>query len=134
MVVAPHRSGGQAQFVQRPMPPSGEGLARTCAWALGRLHEPLTVAEMATHAGYAPRTLARHFREQTGTTPLRWLTAQRVLEARRLLEGSDLSIEAVAGRCGLGSAVNLRTHLARDVRTTPTAYRAAFRGEAAGAS
>ena len=85
---------------------------------------------MAAHAGYAPRTLARHFREQTGTTPLRWLTAQRVLEARRLLEGSDLSIEEVAGRCGLGSAVNLRTHLAREVRTTPTAYRAAFRGDA----
>jgi hypothetical protein len=76
----------------------------------------------------APRTFARQFVEQTGTTPLRWLTAQRLLEARRLLEVSDLPIEELARRCGLGTATNLRVHLARDAATTPTAYRAAFHG------
>jgi transcriptional regulator GlxA family with amidase domain len=128
MVVAPHRSGGQAQFVRRPLPSSGNGLASTCSWALERLHEPLTVTSMARHAGYAPRTFARQFLAQTGTTPLRWLTAQRLLQARRLLEASDLVIDEVARRSGFGTATNLRVHLARDAATTPSAYRAAFRG------
>ncbi len=128
MVVAPHRDGGQAQFVQRPVPATGSGLASTCVWALDRLAEPLSVAHLARHAGWAPRTFARRFLAETGTTPLRWLTAQRLLEARRLLEATDLPVDHVAARCGLGTAANLRLHLARDASTTPTAYRRTYRG------
>ncbi len=131
MVVAPHRDGGQAQFLQRPIPASGTGLEPTCGWALERLAEPLSVADLARHAAWAPRTFARRFLAETGTTPLRWLTAQRLLEARRLLEGTDLPVDQVAARCGLGSAANLRLHLARDAASTPTAYRRAYRGATA---
>jgi transcriptional regulator GlxA family with amidase domain len=128
MVVAPHREGGQAQWLERPVPPPGDGLAVTCAWALEHLAEPLTVADLARHAGWAPRTFARRFVAETSMAPLRWLTAARLREARRLLEASDLPIEDIATRCGLGSAANLRLHLARDAGTTPTAYRAAYQG------
>ena len=131
MVVAPHREGGQAQFLQRPLPPRGSGLAATCAWALDRLAEPLTVADLARHAGWAPRTFARRFLAETGITPLRWLTAQRLLEARRLLESSDLGVDQVAARSGLGTAANLRLHLARDATTTPSAYRRTYQGRRA---
>jgi len=128
MVVAPHREGGQAQFLQRPVPAGGRGLGPTCAWALERLAEPLSVADLARHASWAPRTFARRFVAETGTTPLRWLTAQRLLEARRLLEATDLSVDQVAASCGLGTAANLRLHLGRDAATTPTAYRRTYRG------
>ena len=90
MVVAPYRDGGQAQFLSHPVPPAGEGLAATCAWMVAHLGEPLTVDDMARHAGWAPRTFARRFLAETGTTPLRWLAAQRLDEARRLLETTDL--------------------------------------------
>jgi transcriptional regulator GlxA family with amidase domain len=103
-------------------------MASTCAWALDRLAEPLSVARLARHAGWAPRTFARRFLAETGTTPLRWLTAQRLLKARRLLEATDLPVDHVAARCGLGTAANLRLHLARDASTTPTAYRRTYRG------
>jgi AraC family transcriptional activator FtrA len=128
MVVAPHRDGGQAQWLQRPVPPPAESLAGTCEWALEHLAEPLTVAVLARHAGWAPRTFSRRFVAETGIAPLRWLTAARVREARRLLEVSDLPVEIVAARTGLGSAANLRLHLARDAGATPTAYRAAYQG------
>jgi transcriptional regulator GlxA family with amidase domain len=127
MVSAVHRPGGQAQFMSRPLPESGSQLAATCAWAIERIDEPLTVDDLASHSGYAPRTFARHFRDETGIPPLRWLTAQRLLEARRLLEATDLGVDEVARRCGLGTAANLRLHLARDASTTPSAYRNAFR-------
>ncbi|MDT5148942.1 MAG: hypothetical protein QOI01_675 [Mycobacterium sp.] len=127
MVAAVHRPGGQAQFMQRPLPDSGSYLAATCAWAVERMDQPLTVDDLASHSGYAPRTFARHFRDETGIPPLRWLTAQRLLEARRLLEATDLGVDEVARRCGLGTAANLRLHLARDASTTPSAYRNAFR-------
>jgi transcriptional regulator GlxA family with amidase domain len=130
MVAAVHRSGGQAQFMERPLPESGPGLADTCAWAIAELQRPITVAQLAAHASYAPRTFARHFVAETGMTPMRWLTAQRLLEARRLLEATDIPVEEVALRSGLGTAANLRLHLARDAATTPTAYRNAFRGGA----
>jgi transcriptional regulator GlxA family with amidase domain len=126
MVAAPHRDGGQAQFF-RPEPPNGGGsLELTRHWALERLAEPLDVAAMAGHAGVSPRTFARRFREETGTTPLQWLLAQRVLEARRLLEESDLPVEEVAWRCGFGTAASLREHFRRATTTTPTAYRRSF--------
>jgi AraC family transcriptional activator FtrA len=112
--------------MQRPVPEAGPGLADTCAWALRQMHLPLTVTELARRAGYSSRTFARRFVDETGTTPLRWLTAQRLLEARRLLEATDISIEEVAQRTGLGTPANLRIHLARETGTTPTAYRRAF--------
>jgi transcriptional regulator GlxA family with amidase domain len=132
IVVAPHRSGGQAQFVERPLPASpGEGLEATRAWALERLREPLTVAAMARHALLSERSFARRFRAETGTTPLRWLIEQRVGHARRLLERTELPVEAVAAEAGFGTAAGLREHFRRAVHTTPTAYRLAFRGAAA---
>ena len=133
MVVAPHRDGGQAQWLERPLPAPGEGLAATCQWALEHLADPLTIADLARHAGWAPRTLARHFVEQTGMAPLRWLTAARIREARRLLEVTDLPVEVITARCGLGTTANLRLHLARDAGATPTAYRAAYQGHPRGA-
>ncbi len=94
------------------------------------MHRPLTVSELAEHAGSSTRTFARRFLAEVGATPLRWLTDQRLLEARQLLEATELPIEEVARRCGLGTAANLRLHLARDASITPTAYRNAFRGHA----
>jgi transcriptional regulator GlxA family with amidase domain len=129
IVVAPHRDGGQAQFVEAPLPPAGErGLAPTRAWAAQRLREPLTVAAMARHAACSERTFARRFRAETGTTPLQWLLRQRVLHARRLLEGTDMPVEDVAGHAGFGTAASLRSHFRRATATTPVAYRRSFRG------
>lgn len=128
LVVAPHRSGGQAQFLQRQVAPLGQGLGATCAWAAERLSEPLTVADLAKHAGYATRTFSRRFLQETGMTPQRWLISHRIAEARRLLEVSDLPVSSIAARCGLGTAANLRIHLARDAAATPSAYRAAYQG------
>ena len=126
MVAAPHRDGGQAQFF-RPEPPGlGGSLEATRRWALERLGESLDVAAMARHAGVSPRTFARRFREETGTTPLQWLLMQRVLEARCLLEESDLPVEDVAWRCGFGTAASLRDHFRRATATTPSAYRRSF--------
>jgi transcriptional regulator GlxA family with amidase domain len=128
-VVAPHRAGGQAQFVERAIPPTdGGSLEATRTYALERLHEPLTVTQLARHACTSERTFNRRFRQETGTTPLKWLHAQRVDHARRLLEGSDLPVETVAQRCGFGSAAILRQHFRRATATTPTAYRRTFGG------
>jgi transcriptional regulator GlxA family with amidase domain len=134
MVVAAHRDGGQAQYVERPLPASATGgLAATRAWMEERLAEPLSVEEMARHAGYSPRSFARRFRAETGTTPLQWLIGRRVAEAQRLLEATELGVEDVAARCGFGGAVALRQHFGRVVGTSPTAYRRAFAGAPAAA-
>ncbi len=133
MVAAPHREGGQAQFIERP--PSAidvvGSLEETRRWAAERLHEPLDVAAMADHASVSPRTFARRFREETGTTPLQWLLNQRVQEARRLLEETDLPIDAVAWRVGFGTAASLREHFRWVTATTPSGYRRSFRPLAA---
>ena len=129
LVVAAHRDGGQAQFVERPLPDAaGSDLSATRAWMEQRLERALTVEAMARHAGYSPRSFARRFRAETGTTPLQWLIGRRVAEAQRLLESTDLPIEDVATRAGFGTAVALRQHFARAVATSPTAYRRTFRG------
>jgi len=131
MVVPPYRDGGQAQFLTRPVPAVGPSLAGTCEWMVGRLAEPLKIEEMAAHAGWAPRTFARRFVAETGTTPARWLAAQRLDHARRLLETTDLSVDQVAERSGLGTGANLRLHLARRLGVTPTAYRRTYQGRVA---
>jgi transcriptional regulator GlxA family with amidase domain len=131
IVVAPHRSGGQAQYIEAPLP--GERIAAgslepTRAWLLERLDRALTVREMARHALVSERTFARRFVAETGTSPLRWLHAQRVLHARELLERTQLPVDEVARRSGFGTATSLRTHLGRALGTTPTAYRGTFAG------
>jgi transcriptional regulator GlxA family with amidase domain len=129
IVVAPHRDGGQAQFVEAPLPVvEDRGLEATRAWAARRLREPLTVAALARHAACSERTFARRFRAETGTTPLQWLLGQRVLHARRLLEATDLPVEDVADASGFGTAASLRSHFRRATATTPLAYRRTFRG------
>ena len=129
IVVAPHRDGGQAQFVEAPLPAASDrGLEATRAWAAERLRESLTVAAMARHAGSSERTFARRFLAETGTTPLQWLLGRRVLHARRLLEATDLAVEDVAGEAGFGTAASLRSHFRRATATTPLAYRRSFRG------
>jgi transcriptional regulator GlxA family with amidase domain len=128
MVTAVHRPGGQAQFARSPLPVGGALLARTWEWAAAEIERPLTVKQLAAHAGLAPRTFARRFVEETGMTPLRWLTAQRLLEARRLLEATDMTMDEVARRSGLGTASNLRAQIVKETTITPSAYRKAFRG------
>jgi len=130
MVAALHRPGGQAQFIERPLPTSGSPISHACAWAAAELgRRAITVADLAERAGYSPRSFSRRFHEELGISPSRWLAAQRVLEARRLLERTALSIEEVAACSGLGSPANLRLHFARELSTTPTAYRQAFRAD-----
>jgi transcriptional regulator GlxA family with amidase domain len=127
MVVAPHRSGGQAQFVVQPVgAPRGTALEETRTWITAHLGERLTVRAMAAHAGMSGRTFARRFIEATGTSPLQWLLHQRIVAAQRLLEETDQPVERVADACGFGSAVSLRVHFRREVQTSPMAYRRAF--------
>ncbi|MFN0098292.1 MAG: GlxA family transcriptional regulator [Gemmatimonadaceae bacterium] len=128
LVVPPHRSGGQAQFIAEPVPsPTGISLEPTRVWALKRLAEPLTVAAMAAHAKLPLRSFARHFTAECGTTPLQWLLRHRLLHAQRELETSDLPVERVAQRAGFGSSVSLRQHFRRALGTSPLEYRRTFR-------
>jgi transcriptional regulator GlxA family with amidase domain len=126
-VVAPIRPGGQAQFIESPLPPeNGTSLADTRLWALQRLHEPLTLTDLAAHATISIRTLTRRFNAETGLSPLQWLLHQRIDRARELLEATDLPIDQVACRSGLSTPDSLRQHLLRRIGLTPTAYRASF--------
>ncbi|GAA2601104.1 helix-turn-helix domain-containing protein [Actinomadura fulvescens] len=127
MVAPPHRAGGQAQFVVRPMPEEHGGLGEVLGWATERLSERLSSGDLAERAGLSTRSLIRRFHETTGTTPMRWLHQQRLALARDLLETTDLPIEEVGRRTGMGSAANLRHHFTRAVGVTPTAYRRTFR-------
>jgi AraC family transcriptional regulator, transcriptional activator FtrA len=130
MVVPPHRDGGQAQFIQAPVPvgpDDGDPFRSTLEWALEHLDEPLTVEVLARRAATSPRTFARRFVAATGTTPLQWLLRQRVLHAQRLLETTEEPIERVASRCGFGSAAVMRVHFHRRVGTSPARYRRTFR-------
>lgn len=129
LVVPTHRSGGQAQFITPPPEPrSPDGLAPTLAWARGRLDRPLTVRDLARHAGLSPRQLARRMQAELRCGPLDWLHQQRVARAQELLERTDASVEHVAAGCGLGTATTLRRHFRRALGVSPTAYRATFRG------
>jgi transcriptional regulator GlxA family with amidase domain len=132
MVVPPHRDGGQAQFIQAPVPTLtqvDDPFRVTLDWAVEHLDEPLTVEVLARRSAMSPRTFARRFVGATGTTPLQWLLRQRVLHAQRLLETTEEPVEWVAGRCGFGTAAGMRVHFQRQVGTSPMAYRRTFRSE-----
>ncbi|WP_320784874.1 helix-turn-helix domain-containing protein [Streptomyces sp. CRN 30] len=127
LVFAAHRGGGQRQFVERPVPEvPDESLAPLLAWAQARLGEPLTVADLADRAAVSPATLHRRFRAQLGTTPLAWLTTERVTLACRLIERGEDRLDVVAARSGLGTAANLRARLRRQTGLSPSAYRRRF--------
>ncbi|MFL6079702.1 MAG: GlxA family transcriptional regulator [Ornithinibacter sp.] len=124
MVVPPHRDGGQRQFIDRPVPTTtAESLGPVLEWMLDHLDEAFTVDDLARRSAMSSRTFARRFVAETGTTPHQWVTDQRVLRARRLLEDTDLPVEAVARDAGFGSAALLRHHFTRCTGITPTAFR-----------
>ena len=129
LVIAPHREGGQAQYIEHPVPPRrslDDPMAGLLEWALGRLGEPLSIDRLATQAHMSRRTFVRAFRASTGTTPSAWIRTRRLDTARRLLETTGLSVDQVAADCGFGSAVTLRQNFATAFATTPTEYRRHF--------
>ncbi|MET3426958.1 transcriptional regulator GlxA family with amidase domain [Actinoplanes tereljensis] len=127
-VVPPFREGGQAQYIERPVPQSaGIGTEPTRNWALDRLADPVSLEDMAAHARMSVRTFTRRFREETGVSPRQWLLRQRVSHAQLLLESTDLGIETVARRSGLGSGTALRQHMQASIGVAPSAYRKTFR-------
>lgn len=129
LVVPPHREGGQAQFVERPMPPAREGarLGPLLDRMRERLADDQPLVRLATEAGMSVRTFLRRFQAATGTTPAEWLLAERLAHARDLLEGGDGTIEDVAIACGFGSVATLRHHFRNRLGTSPGAFRARFR-------
>jgi transcriptional regulator GlxA family with amidase domain len=128
MVVPPHRDGGQAQYVEAPLAePTADTMQDVLAWLGRHLGEPVTVDQLAARAFMSPRTFARRFVRETGTTPQRWLTGQRILLAQQLLEETDGTVDEVAAASGFGNAAALRHHFRLWRSTTPLAYRRAFR-------
>jgi len=127
MVVPPQRDGGQAQFIDKPLPVTTSlSLAPVTDWMLENLRLDLSVDQLAARAHMSPRTFARRFKADFGTTPAAWLGRQRIIHAQRLLEQTDLGLDAISYECGFGSAAVLRQNFARALGTTPTAYRARF--------
>jgi transcriptional regulator GlxA family with amidase domain len=128
LVIAPHREGGQAQYIERPVPSrsNDDPISRLLEWALGHLGEPLTIDLLAAQAHLSRRTFVRAFRAATGTTPAAWIRARRLDAARRLLETTDLSIDQISADCGFGNAVTLRQNFTAAFSTTPTEYRRHF--------
>lgn len=127
-VVPPHRDGGQAQYIARPVPdPRQSSTASARAWALARLHEPIQLRDLAAQESMSVRTFTRRFREEAGVSPGQWLTQQRVERARHLLESSALSVDRIARDAGFGTAQSMRQHLQTALGVTPTAYRRTFR-------
>ncbi|MCM2388349.1 GlxA family transcriptional regulator [Streptomyces albipurpureus] len=133
MVMPPHREGCQLQYAELPTSgPVADSLAPLLEWLTGRLDQPVSVAEMAVRSQVSARTLTRRFTEQLGISPGRWLLDRRIAATRALLEETDLPVETIAHRVGLSSAVNLRRRFHEALRTTPAAYRRAFRADKAG--
>lgn len=131
-VVPPWRDGGQAQYIERPVPDTtASGTSAAREWALQNLHKPLTLAELAEHSHMSLRTFARRFNEEVGMSPGRWLIRQRVDRAQHLLESTDLAVDDVAGEVGFASGTSLREHLHAALGVSPLAYRRTFRGASA---
>jgi transcriptional regulator GlxA family with amidase domain len=129
MVVPPHRDGGQAQYIERPLPKAPcDTVGEVLVWMEEHLEREVTVEQLAARAHMAPRTFARRFQQETGTTPYRWILRQRVLRAQELLEGTDETMDEIAWRTGFGTAAALRHQFVRALGTTPNAYRRTFRG------
>ena len=132
-VVPPHRDGGQAQYIHRPVPePQVATTTAARAWALARLHEPLRLRDLADQETMSVRTFTRRFREEVGISPGQWLTQQRVERARHLLESTDLSVDQVATDAGFGTAQSMRQHLQAALGVPPTVYRRTFRASSGG--
>lgn len=131
LVVAPHREGGQAQFIRRPLPVEGDALGRVLAWAQRNVAGDLSIARLAAEARMSRRTFIRRFGETVGATPGDWVLQLRVEHARRLLETRTLSIERIAAAAGFGSADALRHHFRHRLKTSPAHYRMTFRAGAA---
>ncbi|MGY5766058.1 GlxA family transcriptional regulator [Brachybacterium sp. DNPG3] len=130
LVVAPHREGGQAQYIERPVPEESDddAVSRTLQWIDAHLEEDLVVARLAERAHLSTRTFLRRFRAATGTTPAAWVRTRRLDEARRLLETTALPIERIAASCGFGSAVTMRQNFASALGISPAEYRQRFGG------
>src|SRR5262249_52952973 len=128
LVIQPHRDGGQAQFIETPVTadPADDRIARSMAWALSHLPEPITVETLAAQAHMSARTYLRRFASATGTPPIRWLINQRVQASLALLETTSSPIEKIADAVGFDTAVTYRHHFAQIMRTPPSAYRRAF--------
>jgi transcriptional regulator GlxA family with amidase domain len=128
-VVPPWREGGQAQYIQQPVPePTVTTTAATREWALERLDQPLPLTELAAHARMSLRTFTRRFRDEVGVSPGQWLTRQRVEQARLLLETSDLPVDRIARQAGFGTPESLRQHLHAAIGVSPMNYRRTFQG------
>jgi AraC family transcriptional regulator, transcriptional activator FtrA len=132
LVIPLHRAGGQAQYIETPVPePGGDDLfADTISWLQANLDQEVTVADLAARAAMSPRTFARRFPASTGTTPLTWIVQERVRLAQRLLETTDLPVDVIASKSGFGTADNLRKHFGRILQTTPQSYRRTFQAPA----
>ena len=130
-VVPPFRDGGQAQYIEQPVPECGAAsTAATRAWVLEHLDESLALADLAGHARMSPRTFARRFNEEVGLSPGRWIVQQRVTRARHLLESSDLSVDQIAGHVGFATGASLRQHLHAAIGVSPQVYRRTFQAAA----
>ncbi|MFD6159383.1 GlxA family transcriptional regulator [Nocardia sp. NPDC060256] len=126
-VMPPWRDGGQAQYIEQPVPPStSAGTAAARQWALENLHLPLTVDELAVRARMSKRTFARRFSEEVGMSPGRWLIQQRLFRARHLLESTDMTVDRIAGEVGFATGTSLRQHLHEAIGVSPQAYRRTF--------
>jgi AraC family transcriptional activator FtrA len=129
LVIQPYRAGGQAQYIESPVPPEPDdaSVARSLGWALEHLAEPIGVPDLAGQAGLSPRTYLRHFVRATGTTPGKWLIAQRLQVAVAMLETGDAPVEEIALAAGFSTSVTLRHHFSKQLQTSPSAYRRTFR-------
>jgi AraC family transcriptional activator FtrA len=127
LVIAPHREGGQAQYIETPLPTHADDLfAETLAWAQRHLDRPVSIEQLASRAAMSKRTFARRFSATAGTTPYQWLLTQRLRRAQQLLETTDLPVEQIAQQSGFADATTLRKHFGRHLHTNPSAYRRSF--------